>query len=170
MLQGMCSTASEYQPRLSLILLPIGWITTAAWCFACGGPPSILANLITSLAIFNSETYEPERWHTSLIMIATMILPFVFNLWFRKVLDTFEITGGILHIILFIVFVVVLIVFGPRSNSEFVFEYLITSESGWHDPGVCWSLGLLTVTFSVSGFDSVLHMSEWRNPRRIQVF
>jgi choline transport protein len=128
-----------------------GWITTAAWCFACGGPPSILANIITSLAAFNNEAYHPERWHTSLIMIATMVVPFIFNLWFRKVLDTFEMAGGILHIILFIVFIVVLIVFGPKSNPEFVFNTLISDASGWNNSGVSWGLGLLTVTFSVTG-------------------
>jgi choline transport protein len=41
---------------------------------------------------------------------------FVFNLWFRKLLDAFKIISGILHITLFIVFIVVLIVFSPRSS------------------------------------------------------
>lgn len=45
--------------------------------------------MITSLAIFNNEDYVPERWHTSLIMIAIMLVPFMFNLWFRKVLDAY---------------------------------------------------------------------------------
>jgi choline transport protein len=93
-------------------------------------------------------------------MIATMVMPFVFNLWFRKLLDAFEIIGGILHIILFIVFIVVLIVFGPRSSPDFVFNSLISDASGWQNAGVSWGLGLLTVTFSVSGYDSVLHMSK----------
>ncbi|KAF1954363.1 amino acid transporter [Byssothecium circinans] len=137
-----------------------GWITTAAWCFACGGPPSILANIITSLAIFNNENYVPQRWHTSLVMIATMIVPFVFNLWFRKLLDSFEITGGILHIVLFIVFIVVLVVFGPRNSPDFVFKTLLWEDSGWNNKGVSWGLGLLSMTFSVTGFDSVLHMSD----------
>ncbi|KAH8725649.1 amino acid/polyamine transporter I [Phaeosphaeriaceae sp. PMI808] len=137
-----------------------GWITTAAWCFACSGPPSILANMITSLAIFNNENYVPERWHTSLIMIAIMLVPFAFNLYFRKVLDAFEITGGILHICLFIVFIVVLIVFGPRSEPDFVFKNLTWETSGWNNPGVSWGLGLLSMTFSVTGADSVLHMCD----------
>jgi len=130
----------------------------AAWCFACSGPPSILANMITSMAMFNNENYVPERWHTSLIMIACMIIPFIFNLWFRRVLDTFEITGGVLHVGLFIVFIVVLIVFGPRSSPDFVFKTLIWQDSGWNNKGVSWGLGLLSMTFSVTGADSVLHM------------
>ncbi|PVH90052.1 hypothetical protein DM02DRAFT_678823, partial [Periconia macrospinosa] len=137
-----------------------GWLTVAAWCFTCGGPPSILANMISSLAMFNNENYVPKAWHTSLIMIATMLLPLAFNLWFRIVLDGIEITGGILHIILFIVVIVVLIIFGPRSNPSFVFNTLVSDKSGWDNSGVSWGLGLLTITFSVTGFDSVLHMSD----------
>ncbi|KAF2122219.1 amino acid/polyamine transporter I [Lophiotrema nucula] len=137
-----------------------GWITVSAWCFACGGPPSILSNMISSMAIFNYPTYTPQRWHTSLIMIATIFVPFVFNLWFRKLLDGIELTGGIIHIILFIVFIVVLIVFGQRNSSDFVFHTLIDDISGWNNSGVSWGLGLLTLTFSVTGFDSVLHMSD----------
>ncbi|KAK1907660.1 hypothetical protein P3342_005988 [Pyrenophora teres f. teres] len=137
-----------------------GWITVGAWCFACSGPPSILANMITSLAIFNNPSYEPQRWHTSLIMITIMIVPFTFNLWFRKLLDAFEITGGILHICLFIVVIIVLIVFGPRSSPEFVFKTLTWEQSGWDNKGVSWGLGLLSMTFSVTGADSVLHMCD----------
>jgi len=115
--------------------------------------------MITSLAIFNNEDYAPQRWHTSLIMMATMIVPFVANLWFRKLIDAFEIVGGILHFVLFIVILVVLISMGPRSDASFVFKTLVTDVSGWNNPGVSWCLGLTTATFSVVGMDSVLHMS-----------
>jgi choline transport protein len=124
--------------------------------------------MITSLVIFNNKNYVPERWHTSLIMIAVMLIPFLFNLWFRKVIDAFEMTGGIIHIALFLVFVIVLIVFGPRSDTDFVFKTLIWEESGWQSPGVSWGLGLLSMTFSVTGADSVLHMCKssvaWQIP------
>jgi choline transport protein len=114
--------------------------------------------VITSLAIFNNENYVPKRWHTSLIMIAVMLVPFTCNLWFRKFLNTFEMIGGILHIVLFIVFIAVLIAYGPRSDSDFVFKTLTSDVSGWNSPGVSWGLGLLSMTFSVTGADSVLHM------------
>lgn len=91
-------------------------------------------------------------------MIGIMVVPFLFNLWFRKVIDAFEMTGGILHICLFVVLIVVLIVFGPRSSPKFVFETLTSDVSGWNNPGVSWGLGLLSSTFSVTGADSVLHM------------
>lgn len=114
--------------------------------------------MITSLTIFNNESYVPERWHTSLIMIAAMVVPFVCNIWFRKVLDVLEMCGSILHIVMFFVFIAVFISFGPRNDSDFVFKTLIYDQSGWSNKGVCWGLGLLSTTFPVVGFDSVLHM------------
>ncbi|KAF2183460.1 amino acid transporter [Zopfia rhizophila CBS 207.26] len=137
-----------------------GWITVSAWSFACAGPPSIIANIITSLTIFNYPDYESQRWHTSLVMCASIIFPLLFNLYFRKLLSAFELFGGILHIVLFIAMIVVLAVGGQKSSSEFVFKTLTNNVSGWENSGVAWGLGLLTVTFSVTGFDSVLHMSD----------
>lgn len=93
-------------------------------------------------------------------MIASMTIPFLFNLWFRKLLDPFEMIGGVLHIVLFIVFIAIFAVFGQRNSSDFVFRTLLWEDSGWNSQGVSWGLGLLTVTFSVTGFDSVLHMSK----------
>ena len=131
-----------------------------AWCFACGGIPSLLSSIFTSLALFNNEEYVPQRWHASLMMIATLIVPFIFNLWFRKILDGFEIFGGLLHICLFIVFVTVLVVLGDRGSSDFVFKTLTSDVSGWTSKGVSFSLGILPTTFSLIGCDSVLHMSQ----------
>src|SRR5277367_1563898 len=59
----------------------VGWITVFARMVACAGPPAIIANMITSLAIFNYENYKPKA---TLLMWALIIVPFVFNLRFRK--------------------------------------------------------------------------------------
>jgi choline transport protein len=93
-------------------------------------------------------------------MIAVMALPIICNLWFRKILNTFETIGGLLHIILFVVFIAILAALGPRSKSDFVFKTLTSDVSGWNNPGVSWGLGLLSMTFSVTGADSVLHMCD----------
>jgi hypothetical protein len=47
--------------------------------------------------------------------------------------------------------IITLVVLAERSTTEFVFETLTHSESGWNNPGVCFGLGLLTITYSVSG-------------------
>jgi choline transport protein len=107
--------------------------------------------MLISIATFNYETYTPQRWHSTLVMWAVVIIPFIFNLWFRKFLNTFEIAGGICHAIFFIVSMGVLIGMGKRTSTDYVFKTLTHDLSGWNNPGVAWSLGLLTVTFSMSG-------------------
>ena len=110
------------------------------------------------MAAFNNPTYVVQRWHFSLIMIASLFTPLVFNLYFRRLLNTLEMSGGVLHICLFIIVMVILIVCGPRNSNEFVFKTLTWEISGWNNKGVSWGLGLLGLTFSTSGADSILHM------------
>jgi len=129
----------------------LGWLTVFAWVVNCAGPPAIISNIITALAVFNYDTYQLKAWHTTLIMWALILVPFVFNLWFRQLLNTLELLGGLLHIIFFITSIITLVVLARRSTPDFVFNTLTTGQSGWNNPGVCWGLGLLTVTFAVSG-------------------
>lgn len=117
--------------------------------------------MLTSLASLNHESYVPRPWHTSLIMICLTILVIFTNLWFKKVLNFMEGVAGILHISLFVVFIAMFICLGKRNDNEFVFKTLVHDQSGWTNPGVAWGIGILTMTFSMSGLDSVIHMSEF---------
>lgn len=155
-------------------------------------PPALIANIVTALAIFNYDQYEPKNWHTTLIMWGLILVPVVFNVWRRRLLNPFEIMGGVFHVVFFITSVVTLIKMGRPSSSDYVFNTFTVGESGWSNRGVSWALGLLTITFSVSGkpgwdfhttranesccligFDGVLHMSKKFTPvtsaRRRQV-
>jgi len=135
----------------------LGWLTVFAWIINCAGPPAIISNIITALAAFNYETYQPKAWHTTLIMWGLILVPFVFNLWFRQLLNTFELLGGLLHISFFFASIITLAVLARRSTPDFVFNTLTTGQSGWTNPGVSWGLGLLTVTFAVSGAENGIH-------------
>jgi len=87
------------------------------------------------------------------------MVPFILNLVARRVLNAFELIGGLCHFVFFIIAVVTLAVLGQRSTPQFVFQTLTTGISGWENPGVSWGLGLLTVTNAVNAFDGTLHMS-----------
>ena len=128
-----------------------GWITVFAWVVNCAGPPAIIANIVTALATFNYDTYVPKPWHTMLIMWGFILVPVVFNFWFRKLINAFELMGGLFHFIFYIVSIITLVVLAQRSTSDFVFKTLTHGESGWNNSGVCFGLGLLTITYSVSG-------------------
>ncbi len=115
--------------------------------------------MIRALAIFNYESYVPKAWHNTLLMWALIIVPFIFNLWCRQLLGSFEMIGGLFHFIFFVISVITLVVLAKRSTTDFVFNTLTSDQSGWENPGVSFGIGLLTVSYAISAFDGVLHMS-----------
>jgi amino acid transporter len=141
-------------------------VTVFAWITATAASPAYLASVVQGLVIFNYDSYAPQRWHTTLIMWGFIVLPVVWNLWFRRLLNTLEMIGGICHVVFFIVSVITLAILARRSTPDFVFNTLTNDLSGWTNPTVAWSIGLLTVAFPITGFDGVLHMSdEVKGPR-----
>ena len=142
-------------------------MTVWAWITATAASPAYLSNIVTGLIIFNYPDYEPKRWHGTLIMWGFVILPVAWNFYFRRALNTMEMIGGVCHVVFFIISVIVLVVLARRSDSSFVFNTLTHDISGWTNPVVAWGVGLLTVTFPITAFDGVLHMSdEVKGPER----
>jgi len=103
------------------------------------------------MIIFNNPNYTPATWHLAMIMWAFTIIPLVSNLYFRKVLNTFETIGGILHVVFFIVSIITLTALAQRSTIDFVFKTIVTGVSGWTNPGISFGIGLLTVVFPLAG-------------------
>lgn len=167
--------------------LYVGWITVFGWICSCTSNPALISNVVVGLAIFNNPNYVPERWHVTLIMWAITLFPFFANFWFRKLLNPLEAVGAICHVVFFIVSIVTLVTLAERSTVEYVFHTLTHDVSGWQNPAVAWGLGLLTVTYplsgkmvpppeprshnadEISGFDGVLHMSDEVKKCRIRV-
>jgi hypothetical protein len=63
-------------------------------------------------------------------MWALILVPFIFNLFFRKLLNAFELIGGICHFLFFIIAIVTLSVLAERSTPQFVFQNLTQGLSG----------------------------------------
>jgi choline transport protein len=132
-----------------------------AWITGGAAGPSIIANVIIGLVIFNYDDYVPKRWHTTLVMWAIILMTLVFNLWFRKFINAMELIGGICHFLFFLVAIITLAALAERNTPQFVFQNFTRGLSGWDNDGVTWGLGLLTISYAVNGFDGVLHMSEY---------
>jgi Amino acid permease len=137
-------------------------MTIFAWITVTAASPAYLSNIVTGLVIFNYPDYEPQRWQGTLIMWCFVIIPVIWNFWFRRMLNTLEMIGGICHVVFFIVSIITLVVLAQRSSASFVFNTLTAdiNISGWTNPGVAFSLGMLTVTFPITSFDGILHMSK----------
>ena len=140
-------------------LLDLGWLTVSAWIFTASAVTANLANIVTAMIIFNKDDYIYHRWHTAMLMWLFIVVPLVFNLYFKRLLNTFETIGGIIHVVFFIVSIATLTALAQRSTNEFVWQTLVNDISGWTNPGVSFGLGLLTMTVPIVGADGLLHMS-----------
>lgn len=94
-----------------------------------------------------------------MLMWLFIIVPLVFNLYFKRLLNTFETIGGITHVVFFIVSIITLTALARRSTNQYVWQTIVNDLSGWTNPGVAWGLGLLTMTVPLVGADGLLHMS-----------
>ena len=79
-----------------------------------------------------------------------VVISVVWNFWFRRMLYTLEMIGGICDVIFFIVSITLLVLLAERSDASYVFNILTTDLSGWTNPCIAFSLGLLTVTFPLT--------------------
>jgi choline transport protein len=106
---------------------------------------------VTSLIIFNNDTYVLHRWHTAMLMWLFILLALLFNLWLRKLINVFELLGGVSHVLFFIANISTLVILASRSTNDFVFKTLVHENPGWTNPTIAWGVGLLTVTAPLVG-------------------
>ena len=113
---------------------------------------------------FNNPDYVPKRWHATLIMWAITIFPFMSNFWFRKLLRPLEALGAICHVVFFFASIITLAVLAEKSTVQYVFHTLTHDVSGWKNPAVAWGIGLLTVTYPLTGKFLILMFAIRTNP------
>ena len=136
-----------------------GWITWFGWVSLLAGVANTTAYMLQSLIVVNNPSYVPERWHLTLIIFALVIFQGLMNVYTFWIIPWIELMAGILHILMFIIFVAVLTSLSSRHKSEWVF-FNRETQSGWNNSYVSWNLGLLTPTWGFVGFDGAIHMSE----------
>lgn len=106
--------------------------------------------MIQGLAIANYPSYVPHQWHITLIIFGMLIVESFMTMFTFWLVPWLELLAGILHIVLFLIFVVVLVAMAPRHSAHFVFLGS-ESASGWNDSYVSWNIGLLTPVWGFVG-------------------
>lgn len=141
--------------------------------------------MIQGLASANYPEYEAKAWHLTLIIFAMLIVQALMNMYAFPLIPWIELCAGVLHVSLFVIFLVVFVALAPRHSAEFVF-LRTQSWSGWNSDFASWNIGLLTpvwgfvgssypfsspslrvgvsvnyrVIIDFAGFDGAVHMSE----------
>ncbi|EEU37109.1 uncharacterized protein NECHADRAFT_52275 [Fusarium vanettenii 77-13-4] len=135
-----------------------GWATWFGYVSLLAAIANVTIILLESMIALNHPNYVAGGWHTSVLVIAMCLVHGFLNIYAFKLIPWIELVAGVLHVCLFVIFVVVLVVMGPRNPSSFWLSRNISS--GWDNTYVAWNLGMLTCVWSFTGFDSAIHMSE----------
>lgn len=132
----------------------------SGWVAFTGSAPFLAGTMIQGLIILNDESYEPERWHGTLIYWAILLVALAVNVLGNRILPWVETLSMALHIVLFFALLIVMLVMSPtKQTAEEVFGTLI-NNSGWNSDSVAWCIGLLSSSYVLAGYDAATHLSE----------
>lgn len=136
-----------------------GWVTWFSWVSLLAGITNICANVVTVLVGASYPDLEVQGWHTILIMYAFLITLGLLNMYAFWIIPWIELMAGLLHVILWLVYAVVLLTLATRHSDDFVWLQK-ANMSGWESDFVSFNLGIILVTWGFVGFDAVAHISE----------
>lgn len=128
-----------------------GWITWFSWISLLAGVANIAALMIQALVVASYPNYVSKGWHVTLIIYALLIVQGLMNQYAFWTIPWIEMLSGLLHVIMWLVFVSVLVTLAPRHSSHFVFLEKSSALSGWDNDYVSWNLGMLTATWGFVG-------------------
>ena len=130
-----------------------GYFTLMGWTALTASAPYASANLIQGLISLSDPSYEPTRWKTTLIYMCILIMAFVFNQWFSKMLPMLEQFIMAVHILFWVgILIAVCVLPETRNSAGFVFgSEAAVNLTGWDNDGVAWCLGLLTSAYILVG-------------------
>jgi choline transport protein len=139
--------------------LPTGWLSVLGWQTGIPSIAYLAGTQIQGLIILNNDSYVPERWHGTLIVIAVASFSIIFNTLLARKLPLVEGIVLVLHIFGFFAIFITLWVLAPRSPASQVFGQF-QDNAGWGNVGLACLVGQLAPIFSLLGSDAATHMSE----------
>lgn len=156
---GQYHWVSEFAPKRHQQFLSYvtGWICVLGWQTGITSTAFLTASQIQSLIVINNPTYEFERWHTTLLVIAVSLCAILFNTFLASKLPIIEAVVLILHIGGFFAILVPLWVMAPRADATAVFTEF-NNGGEWSSVGVSVLVGLLSPVFTFLGPDSATHV------------
>jgi choline transport protein len=139
--------------------MSIGWLCVLAWQTGIAAVAFLAGGQIQGLIILNNETYIPQRWHGTLLIIAVASFSTLFNTFLARKLPTVEATVLVLHIFGFIAVFSTMWALGPKNKASEVFG-TFQDNAGWGNTGLSCLIGQLGPIYALIGSDAATHMSE----------
>lgn len=146
----------------------VGWLTVAAWWFITVANNLYISQITLAVAEALNPGYTAKDWHSYLLYCAFMLVIFLVNLpRVFKILPSLLIAAMVLINFTALYLLISLLVRAtPKQSAHDVFVEVV-NYSGWESNGVVFFLALLPGVLTVSGFDSVTHITdEVENPTK----
>ena len=124
-----CTKVSEFAPPSLQKILSYcsGWFSTLAWQAFVVVDSYICAALVEAIIVVNHPTYVPQRWQTTLLMIAFVSAMGAFNIIFARRLAMIEGFFAFFHFTAWIAIIAVLWSMTPKLQSA---EAVFTDFTG----------------------------------------
>lgn len=122
-----------------------GWVTRSAWVSTLAGVANTSGYMLQSLAAADYPDYEARAYHVTLIIFAVLIVEGLMSMYTWSLIPWIQLLAVILHIFLFLIFVVVMLTLAPKHHAEFVF-FERASNTGWSNSFISLNPALMTPT------------------------
>ncbi|KAL4814389.1 amino acid/polyamine transporter I [Aspergillus spinulosporus] len=146
-----------------------GWITTFGWQAVAASAPFLAGTMIQGLLALNDPDYVFQRWHGTLLYWAVLAIALLVNVAAARLLPAIEVATMVLHVGLYIVFLVAMLSLAPTKASATSVFTQFTNNSGWSSDGVAWFIGMLSAAYVLIGYDGATHLSETMAQPAIEV-
>ncbi|KIY02245.1 uncharacterized protein Z520_02383 [Fonsecaea multimorphosa CBS 102226] len=159
---GQYHWVSEFAPPNAQKLLSyfIGWFGILGYQIGTTIGAFVAGTMIQGVIILNNpDTYNPQRWHGTLIAMAITICVALFNIFLANHLPLVEGIILVLHVAGFVAILVPLWIMAPRTPSSEVWTSF-TDGNGWGSIGVACLVGMITNAGALVGGDAAAHMAE----------
>ncbi|KAF7585472.1 hypothetical protein BBP40_010869 [Aspergillus hancockii] len=115
-------------------LMILGWLCAMGWQCAIVSIAFLAGTIIQGLIVLNDSTYEFQRWHGTLLVVAITTFSILFNTFLAKNLPMVEALILMLHVIGLFAIIIPLWLLAPRNNAKAVFTQF-NNGGGWDSPG-----------------------------------
>lgn len=110
----------------------------------------LAGTIIQGLLVLNYPSYEPQRWHGTLLFYAIAAFGLFINTYLVRLLPRIESSFLIIHILGFFGILIPLVYLAPHSTVKDVFA-TFNNAGGWSSTGLSFFVGLTTSLYSFIG-------------------
>lgn len=151
---GQYHWVSEWAPEKAQKILSyiVGWLCVVGWNCGLVSIAFFTGGLIQGVIVLNHpESYVPQAWHSTLLIIAVTAFAIIFNTVLAKRLPLVEALLLVLHVLGFPAIIIPLWLLSPIAPAEQVWTEF-SNQGGWNSNGTAVLVGLVGPLVALGGY------------------